>query len=107
MSPLYQAAQDGHLDLVKVLVENYEGLDINHTTMVKMGVVVIASYTYLVSQYYSTWKLDWSALAVTVKNGHEDVAHYLVEKGADVTHKKKVREYNYRHRRPCGVHYLK
>jgi len=34
--------------------------------------------------------LAWSALFVAVKNGHEEIVQYLVEKGADVSYQKRV-----------------
>ena len=39
ISPLIQAAQDGHLDMVKVLIEQDAELDIDHRTEVNVCVV--------------------------------------------------------------------
>ena len=36
-------------------------------------------------------KLDWSALAVAVKNGHEDIVNYLVKHDADTSYVKRVK----------------
>ena len=36
------------------------------------------------------FQLAWPALFVAVKNGHERIVEYLVEKGADISYQKRV-----------------
>lgn len=64
VTPLYSAAEKGHLKIVKMLVDQY-GANINFQLPVN-------SCCY-----------NWTALMIAAAEGHKDVVQYLLSKGAN------------------------
>ena len=92
-SPLLQANQDGHLEIVKLLFEYNPEIDANKTTPVSNYIFKVQSQNecFHVHGFMAlscvAWG-DWSALLMAARNGHEAIMQFLVDHGADVNHKK-------------------
>ena len=86
---------------------NFE-IEIDHTTKVEDNyilTIILSSCVYLNIKSITDhacfvfclfiflgffFQLAWPALFVAVKNGHEEIVEYLVEKGADISYQKNV-----------------
>ena len=90
-TPLHAASNEGHLDVVQILVE--QGADQNKTTINGETPIAMASFNghlevvkYLLEQGSSIEKVDndgWTPLNSGVLAGQLEVVQYLLEQGAD------------------------
>jgi len=85
---LFRASENGHLEIIKYLVEHKDGI----TKGKNDGIRSASEYghfeivKYLVEHGGDVTAFDNSAISLAVSNGHLKIVKYLIEHGADVVH---------------------